>query len=216
MELSRCYSMSSAPETDAELVVTVKRVPGGAVSNWLVDHVAEGDILEVTRPSGTFCVRDRARPIVAFCGGSGITPVMSITRSVLATSSRPVRLFYANRAPGSVIFEEPLAALGRDHPGRLEVRHHLDSVHGLVDEAEVLDFVGGRLDADFYLCGPAPFMDLVASVLQRAGVAPGDVAVERFAGARPLRRLRGARRPRGARGPRGAPGRPTPWRARWS
>ena len=80
-ELLRCYSMSTAPETDDDLAVTVKRVPGGLVSNWFHDHVAEGDVLEVTRPAGVFCPRDGGRPIVAYCGGSGITPVMSILRS---------------------------------------------------------------------------------------------------------------------------------------
>ena len=61
----RCYSMSSAPETDGDLTVTVKRVPGGLVSNWFHDHVSDGDVLEVTKPAGVFCVRDGDRPVVA-------------------------------------------------------------------------------------------------------------------------------------------------------
>ena len=96
-ELLRSYSMSSAPETDAELTVTVKRVAGGLVSNWFHDHVTEGDVLEVTRPAGVFCVHEGDRPVVAFCGGSGITPVMSITKSLLATSPRTVKILFANR-----------------------------------------------------------------------------------------------------------------------
>src|SRR5436305_8691373 len=88
-ELHRSYSMSSAPEVDRDLTVTVKRVPGGAVSNWFNDEVAAGDVLEVTRPAGVFCVREGERPVVAFCGGSGVTPVMSIAKSVLTTSARP-------------------------------------------------------------------------------------------------------------------------------
>ena len=54
----RSYSMSSAPETDADLTVTVKRVPGGLISNWFNDEVAEGDVLELTKPAGVFCVQD--------------------------------------------------------------------------------------------------------------------------------------------------------------
>ena len=111
VEHTRCYSMSSAPETDDDLTVTVKRVPGGVISNWFNDHVSEGDVLEVTRPSGTFCVRPDERPIVSFCGGSGITPVMSIAKSALGRHPRPVRLLYANRDPNSVIFAGPLEAL---------------------------------------------------------------------------------------------------------
>ena len=82
----RSYSMSSAPDTDGDLTVTVKRVPGGLVSNWLHDHVATGDILEATKPAGVFCVHEGDGPVVAFCGGSGITPVMSIAKSVLAAT----------------------------------------------------------------------------------------------------------------------------------
>ncbi len=116
-EHARCYSMSSAPDTDDDLTVTVKRVPGGLVSNWLNDHVSAGDLLEVTRPAGTFCVRPADRPVIAFCGGSGVTPVMSIAKSVLAASPRPVHLLYANRDRGSVIFDEPLAALAASVSG---------------------------------------------------------------------------------------------------
>ena len=63
-EYLRSYSMSSAPETDGDLTVTVSRVAGGVVSNWLLDHVSEGDVLETTKPAGVFCVQDSERPVV--------------------------------------------------------------------------------------------------------------------------------------------------------
>ena len=153
-ELLRCYSMSTAPETDDDLAVTVKRVPGGLVSNWFHDHVAEGDVLEVTRPAGVFCPRDGGRPIVAYCGGSGITPVMSILRSSLASTDRRVRVLYANRDADSVIFERDLAALraGARRPAR--ARHHLDSSGGYLDAAAVTAFAEREPDADHYICGP--------------------------------------------------------------
>jgi ferredoxin-NADP reductase len=178
---ARCYSMSSAPETDRDLILTVKRVRDGVVSNWLIDHVSEGDLVEVTRPSGNFCVREGGRPIVAFCGGSGITPVISIAKSVLAATSRAVRLLYANRDPDSVIFGERLEQMQWRHRERLEVRHHLDRDSGFVDAAAVASFVDGCLDADFYLCGPGPFMDLVEATLLAFGVRPDAIAIERFA-----------------------------------
>ncbi len=179
-ELTRCYSMSSAPETGDDLTVTVKRVPGGVVSNWFNEQVAAGDVLEVTKPAGTFCVRPGDRPIMAFCGGSGVTPVMSITRSVLAASTRPVHLLYANRGAGSVIFDEPLRALQAHHPERLAVRHHYDSDGGFVDAPTIVDFVDDRVDADFYICGPGPFMDLVEATLLGLGVDPDAIFIERF------------------------------------
>jgi 3-ketosteroid 9alpha-monooxygenase subunit B len=176
----RCYSMSSAPETDGDLTFTVKRVPGGVVSNWFVDHVGEGDLVEVNPPSGNFCVREGGRPIIAFCGGSGITPVLSIAKSALATSARSVHLLYANRDLESVMFHRRLEELRAHHPGRLEVRHHLDLEHGLVDAATIVAFVDRRLDADFYLCGPGPFMNLVEATLIGLGVRPEAIVIERF------------------------------------
>jgi ferredoxin-NADP reductase len=178
----RSYSMSTAPETDGDLTVTVKRVPAGVVSNWFNDCVVAGDVLEVTKPAGVFCVRDGRRPIVAFCGGSGVTPVMSIAKSVLATTRRPVRLLYANRDRRSVIFDGELRSLLARHGDRLEVRHHFDTDDGFVDAGAVGEFAAPGLDGDFYICGPGAFMDLVEAALLDAGVDPARIAVERFDG----------------------------------
>jgi 3-ketosteroid 9alpha-monooxygenase subunit B len=179
-EHARCYSMSSAPEVDGDLTVTIKRVLGGIVSNQLIDHVGEGDVVEVTSPAGVFCVRRGDRPVVGFCGGSGITPVVSIAKSVLAASDRPVRLLYANRSPDSIIFGRPLADLQRNHPERMLVQNHLDSESGLLDAASIREFVGQFVQADFYICGPAPFMDLVEGTLLDLGVEKDDIFIERF------------------------------------
>lgn len=182
-EFLRSYSMSSAPETDTDLTVTVKRVPTGVVSNWFNDEVSEGDVLQVTRPAGVFCVRDGERPVVAFCGGSGITPVLSVVKSVLTGTGRPVRLLYANRDRTAVIFAEALAELAARHPDRLDVRHHYDAEDGLPTVRDVANVATGVLDADFYICGPAPFMDLVEGSLFGLGVPPEHVLIERFAAA---------------------------------
>jgi ferredoxin-NADP reductase len=176
----RSYSMSSSPDTDGELMTTVKRVPGGLVSNWMHDNLSAGDMVEVTAPAGVFCLRESGAPVVAFAGGSGITPIISLAKSALATTGRRVRVFTANRDAESVIFRAALGELAERYPGRLEIRHHLDAVSGLVTRSEVLDFAGLDLSADFYLCGPAPFMELIEGVLLEAGVDAGQVLVERF------------------------------------
>ncbi len=181
----RCYSMSSAPEVDGELAVTVKRVDGGTVSNWFNDHVAAGDRLDVARPSGTFCLRSPDRPIVGLCGGSGITPVISIAKRALVSSSRPVRLLYANRRPDSVIFDGALADLERRFPERFAVCRHFDSVSGFPGRSTIADVVHGALGADFYVCGPGPFMELAERTLLELGVAPDAILVERFEAAVP-------------------------------
>ena len=178
----RSYSMSSSPDTDAELSVTVKRVPGGLVSTWMHDTLAAGDLVEVTKPAGVFTLRDTAAPFVAFAGGSGVTPIMSLVKSALATTSRPVRVLCANRDAESAIFAAALDGLVARYPGRMDIRHHADAVSGLVSKAEIADFAGPVLGgtADFYLCGPEPLMDLVEHVLLARGVAAGHVLTERF------------------------------------
>ncbi len=178
----RSYSMSSTPATDRDLTVTIKRVTDGLVSNWFLDHLGVGDVVAVTKPAGVFCPMDDVdRPVLGFCGGSGITPVMSIIKHVLATTGRSVRLLYANRDRDSVIFESGLRTLAGGHPGRLEVRHHFDAAGGFLTADDVVGFVGlEATSADCYICGPGPFMDLVESVLVDLGVTRDRIFIERF------------------------------------
>ncbi|KOU58920.1 oxidoreductase [Streptomyces sp. MMG1533] len=178
-DLLRSYSMSSAPETDAELMTTVKRVPGGKVSNWLHDHVNEGDELELTLPRGRFCLRPADTPLLGFSGGSGITPILSLAKSTLATTDRGVRLLCADRDRASAIFDAALTELAARHPGRLTVVRHLDAERGFVDAPAVRTFVGSDGGADAYVCGPEPFMELVENALP----GPGRVFSERFGAA---------------------------------
>jgi ferredoxin-NADP reductase len=176
--LLRSYSMSSAPEIDTEFMTTVKRVPGGAVSNWLIDNVAEGDEVELTRPAGFFCLRPGDGPVLGFSGGSGITPILSLVKSALASTDRPVRLLCADRDRTVAIFTGVLADLTLGYPGRLTVVRHYDEQSGYLDAAAVREFVGADGAGDSYVCGPEPFMDLVAAALP----GPGRVFTERFGG----------------------------------
>lgn len=176
----RSYSMSSSPATDTEMTTTVKRVPGGLVSNWMHDHLSPGDVVEATRPAGVFRLRDTAAPLVAFCGGSGITPVLSIVKTALATTGRKVRLLTADRDAGSVIFGPVLDELAGRHPDRFEVRRHLDTDGGHLTEPQIREFAEGAPDADFYICGPDPFMDLVERSLLSGGTDPSQILIERF------------------------------------
>ncbi len=181
--LVRSYSLSSSPDCDAEYKITVKRVEGGRVSNLLNDALREGDRLMVTRPAGLFVLEPSAppdRPLVLFSGGSGITPVISLVKSALATTGRSIDLLYANRDEASIIFRTEIEELARRHPDRLRVAHSLDDADGFVDAARVARVAEGRLDADFYLCGPAAFMDLVEAALRSLGADPDRIHVERF------------------------------------
>jgi 3-ketosteroid 9alpha-monooxygenase subunit B len=177
----RSYSMSSSPDTDDELMVTVKRVPGGLVSNWMHEHLAPGDVIESTLPAGVFCLRDRPAPLVAFAAGSGVTPILSLVKSALAGTDRRVRLLTANRDADSIIFASALAGLWQRYPERFSVKHRLDVQHGFVTDALVRDFASGDFTSgDFYICGPAAFMDLTETALLSHGADRGQIFIERF------------------------------------
>ncbi|HEX4588036.1 MAG TPA: ferredoxin--NADP reductase [Mycobacterium sp.] len=179
-EHRRCYSMSSSPATGEDLRITVKRDRDGVVSNWLNDYAEVGDRIQAAPPAGRFVLRDSGRELVAFAGGSGITPVFSLIRSALASGTRPVSLFYANRNRGSVIFAEPLALLAERHPHRLVIQHHLDEHEGVVQPAQVESFCAPAGDAEFYICGPGPFMDTVEAAVLKSGASADRVHLERF------------------------------------
>ena len=182
-DVRRCYSLSSSPDVDAAMAITVKRVPGGRLSNWLIDHVRPGDQLRVTAPEGRFVLDPDAGagcPLLFFAAGSGITPVLSLLKTALATTGRRARLVYANTDRGNVIFDAAIGALAAAYGERLEVRHHLDVAQGLLDERAAATHARGLEDADCYVCGPEPFMDVVEAGLIAAGVDPGRVRFERF------------------------------------
>ena len=107
----RCYSMSSAPGVDDAPRVTIKRVKDGRGSNWVCDRVRAGDMIEVMAPSGVFYPRALSGDFLLLAGGSGITPVFSILRTVLAKAQGRATLLYANRDEKSVIFQSELKAL---------------------------------------------------------------------------------------------------------
>jgi 3-ketosteroid 9alpha-monooxygenase subunit B len=178
-DMYRSYSMSSAPETDSEMATTIKRVPGGKVSNWMLDNLVEGDEVTLTRAAGTFCLTPTSVPLLGFSGGSGVTPILSLVKSALVTTNRNVRLLCADKDRPSVIFEAVLDDLVARYPDRLSVVRHIDAERGLIEPAAVIDFVGSDTDADCYVCGPEGFMSVVTSALP----GPGKVFIEDFGAA---------------------------------
>ncbi|MDG2333418.1 MAG: ferredoxin--NADP reductase [Myxococcota bacterium] len=199
-QLVRCYSLASSPDTDSAHKVTVKRVEGGRISNWFNDAVSVGQSLSVMKPAGHFCLQDRQTPIVLFSGGSGITPVISLIKSALAKSEREIRLVYANRDAASIIFRDELDALVADHPGRLRVSHRLDDVDGFLDGPAARAVIAEQRNADFYICGPGPFMDVVEAALAEESVAADQIFIERFE----MAETEAAEAPGEAAGPGGA------------
>ncbi len=179
-EHRRCYSMSSSPDLGEDLQITVKRDRNGVVSNWLNDTAAPGDQLAALPPQGRFVLHDSDRELIAFAGGSGITPVFSLLRTALLAGKRATRLFYANRSRDAVIFDEALASLNTRHADRFVLHHHLDDNGGFVTQADIEAFVRGAGDADVYICGPNEFMETVRTALSAAGMPADRLHIEHF------------------------------------
>ncbi len=182
MQLHRCYSLSSAPETDAWPKVTVKRVDDGRISNWFNDNLHVGDTIFVQPPEGRFLIRSNEgdHGIVLFGGGSGVTPVLSILKSALRTTQRKVKLIYANRDERSIIFKDEIDIWLSEFPNRLEVVHHLDSVRGFMSVAEICEQIRGWEEAEFFVCGPTGYMDAVEEAFKASNIDPGQTKFERF------------------------------------
>jgi 3-ketosteroid 9alpha-monooxygenase subunit B len=178
--LPRCYSMSSAPGLDTSLRVTIKRVHQGRGSNWVCDHIRAGDSIELLPPAGVFTPRGLEGDFLLFAGGSGITPVLSILRTVLTQGNGRVSLVYANRDERSVIFRDELKALAAAHPVRLQVTHWLDSVQGVPSVAQLAALARPHTAAQTFICGPGPFMDAAVAALQSIAMADAQIHVERF------------------------------------
>jgi ring-1,2-phenylacetyl-CoA epoxidase subunit PaaE len=125
-KVRRSYSLSSTPYNSSRLSVTVKRVAGGLVSNYLVDTLQIGQEIEVMEPIGNFCLTcdsNQTRHIVLLGAGSGITPLMSILKSVLHEEQQSkVTLVYGNRDEDTVIFKEELESLGKTYADRLKIK----------------------------------------------------------------------------------------------
>ena len=178
--LYRCYSLASSPAVESEHKVTVKRVADGRISNWINDNLKEGDVVKVLPPGGQFVLGEGNADLLLFAGGSGITPVISIIKTALASSTRRIRLIYANRDEPSIIFRRELEEIAKQHGSRLEVIHRLDVREGFIDAAAVRRLCEGRAGAEVYICGPGPFMDTVEKTMLEAGTPASSIHIERF------------------------------------
>ena len=163
---ARCYSLSSSPHDGGPLTVTVKRTADGYASNWICDNLKVGDTLRALPPSGIFTPASIDADLLLFAGGSGVTPIMSITRTALDEGKGKIVVFYANRDDSSVIFASEFTRLAAENPDRLQVIHWLESVQGIPSPEQVKAFIEPYLAYDAFVCGPAPYMKMVTTVLR--------------------------------------------------
>jgi len=210
-EERRAYSICSSPHTDKDLKIGVKRVKGGKVSNHIGNKIKAGDKIEVMPPHGNFTTglnADSKKDYYLFGGGSGITPLLSILKSVVEMEPKSrVFLYYQNKNEESIMFENELAELQQRYRGQVLVQHILDEpktekkggVMGLFFK-KMVNWQGeiGRIDAQratkfinqnqigdgrtevFFLCGPEGLMNAVESALKNKAVGAKNIYREAF------------------------------------
>ncbi len=200
-EMRRSYSIC-AGVNDKTLRVGIKKTEGGWFSSWANEELKVGDRLEAMKPMGNFysALRpDDARRYLGFAGGSGITPMISLIKTVLEAEPKSTfTLVYGNRSTHAIMFREELEDLKNVHMGRFNIVHILES------EAADIELFSGRLDRDkceqlftkwitvadtdlAFICGPEPMMLAVADALKAHGMDEAAIKFELFASAQPGR-----------------------------
>ena len=195
-EIRRSYSVCSSPALQEDLRVAVKKVSGGKGSNYLNTQVKVGDVLEVMQPMGNFYTEMNSanqNTYVLFAGGSGITPMLSILKTVLHSEPQSkVVLFYGNLNESSIIFKQQLDTLAGTHSDRLQVVHILEKPEQAAYPKELTGMMtpdvvesiakpyASNAKAVYFICGPTPMMQSVESTLKNLQVPSSQVHLEYF------------------------------------
>lgn len=195
-EVRRSYSLCTSPFVDSYPGITVKRVKDGLVSNYLNDQIRPGKTIEVMKPLGNFTSDYHSKSqnhFVMITGGSGITPIMGIAKSVLVNEPlSKITLIYCSRSEDQIIFKNELETLQNKYPERLKVVHNLSQpsqswpgLKGRLDAEKIMDELksGYFPQADqtkYYVCGPQGLMDLSLATLAAMEVKSTDIHKESF------------------------------------
>lgn len=211
-EKRRAYSFSSCPEVDVLPAITVKRVVNGEFSNYLLQHVQTGDLLDAIEPNGLFVLPEKPLHTLFFiAAGSGITPVFSQLKMLLYRNRPPVKkivLYYANRDGANTIFKEKIDRWITEFPERFECVYFFSrekhAAHAMFRHLnnELLEdllktfFKGAisraqRRNTQFYLCAPVPLMRMARMTLRTLDFPDEHIRQETFQPEnRPVTRLR--------------------------
>jgi ring-1,2-phenylacetyl-CoA epoxidase subunit PaaE len=190
-DVRRSYSLCSAPFED-DFRVAVKKIDGGKMSTFLNESLSAGDTVEMMPPLGGFLLKpENEKHYVAFAAGSGITPILSMIKSVLSDSNSKFTLFYGNKTEDSTIFKKEIDQLIEENKERLEVNYiysrqnSLDPLfEGRISRDKFDAIVKNNLDlikADgFFLCGPEQMINEVSEGLNYLGVNETKIHFELF------------------------------------
>ena len=197
-EVRRQYSFSSHPRLDLYPVITVKRIPNGELSRWLIDETVPGMILDTAGASGLFTLPDAIpETVILLAAGSGITPVYSLLQELLFFHpTTRVVLIYSNRSPHDTIFFDKLNALKAAYPHRLVLEYFFSSNKDLrkarlgkvLLEELLATHIRHPAATLAYFCGPYDYRQMVNIVLQAYGLRPDQIYKEVFHSPEPSRR----------------------------
>lgn len=181
-ELRRSYSICSGP--NEPLSIGVKAVENGIVSNYLVQSLKIGDSLSISKPEGSFGIKNTDNTIVAFAAGSGITPILSIAKSMEGTDKK-LQLFYGSKSYDEILFRSELENLTHTVTTHFLSRETKEgTVNGRLDETTIRNQIKSNLDllkADsFLICGPEAMIQTVENNLRFFGVAKDKIHYELF------------------------------------
>lgn len=195
-EIRRSYSLCSSPVTEKELRVAVKMVTNGKGSTWINKKMNIGETVDVMTPMGNFYSKlDPAnkKHYVLFAGGSGITPMFSIVKSVLASEPNSrITLIYGNRDEQSTIFKKQIDELAKNNAARFTVIHVMENPPAGTDAMytgmllpekvrAIFDkHIGLSNDNEYFICGPTPMMENVKKVLADLNAPSDKTHIEYF------------------------------------
>lgn len=177
--LMRCYTLSSSPARPFTVSITVKQVPGGAMSNWLHAHMQVGTRLEAFGPAGMFTpAPGQRRKSLYLSAGSGVTPLMSMTRASHDLGlDRDIVFLHSARTPGDIVFRQELATLPAKLPN-LKVFHVCEAQGqepdwkgplGRLSLEQLQQLVPDYREREVFTCGPAGYMQTTQALLLRGG-----------------------------------------------
>jgi glycine betaine catabolism B len=177
--VNRCYTISSPPTRPHTISITVKRVPGGKVSNWLHDNLQAGGKIRVLGPAGEFtCARHPARKFLFLSAGSGITPLMSMSRAHHELSEdRDIVFVHSARTPDDIIFARELDLIASNQTNfrtafvceRVGTRSNWHGVTGFLSLPLLKLIAPDFMEREIFTCGPAPYMKAVRDLLAEGG-----------------------------------------------
>jgi ring-1,2-phenylacetyl-CoA epoxidase subunit PaaE len=195
-EIRRSYSVCTSPFAEKELRIAIKEVKDGRASTYINRQLKAGEVIEVMTPMGNFhspLSGANKKNYVLFAGGSGITPMMSILKSVLYIEKQStITLIYANRNEESTIFKNEIEKIAANNKDKVKVVFVYDAPKQATDElhtgiltpaktkAIVEKHVDAKLNNDFFICGPGPMMENVKQVLEELKIEKEKIHIEYF------------------------------------